>query len=217
MGNLDRFHGKCYLIRSVAETDPDFLLGTQLMNTTLVMVYFYPVLVNGLGYTDPIKAQYMTVPIWVVGFVFGVLSGFAGDHVPRWRPLLIIAGFALLTVMAICVCAVYDFTARYVLLAFMTGGAWAAFSQSMAYLAELFGEALPEVRAFSIGLVSATAQIGNIYGAYLFPPENAPKHLLGFAMVAGTAGLCALIFVFVFWKERAQRTTRQNGGLVITP
>jgi len=186
------------------------LTWKQLMNTTLVMTYFYPVVVKGLGYTNPITAQYMTVPIWVVAFVFALASGFAGDYAPARRPLIIIAGFTLLTVMAIAVCSVYGFTVRYVLLAFMTGGAWVGFSQCTAYLAELFAPDLPEVRAFCFGVVAATAQIGNIYGAYLFPAENAPKHLLGFGMVAGTSGLCVIIFAFVYWKERREKAGRRG-------
>jgi MFS family permease len=181
------------------------------MNTTLVMAYFYPVVVRGLGYTDPIKAQYMTVPIWTVAFVFAMVGGFVADRVPRRRPLLIMSGFGLLTVMAIGVCSVYGFKARYVLLAFMTGGAWVGFSQSSAYLAELFAPDLPEVRALCFGIVAATAQIGNIYGAYLFPAENAPKHLLGFGTVAGTSGLCVFIFLFVYWKERRELGQRTGG------
>jgi MFS family permease len=35
--------------------------GSAFVSATLVMVYFYPVLVRGLGYSDPIKAQFMTV------------------------------------------------------------------------------------------------------------------------------------------------------------
>jgi predicted MFS family arabinose efflux permease len=180
------------------------------MNTTLVMAYFYPVVVRGLGYTNPIKAQYMTVPIWVVAFVFAMVSGFVGDYRPARRPFLIMGGFGLLTVMAIGVCSVYGFTERYVLLAFMTGGAWVGFSQCTAYLAELFAPDHPQVRALCFGIVAATAQIGNIYGAYLFPAENAPKHLLGFGMVAGTSGLCVFIFAFVYWKERREKARRQD-------
>jgi MFS family permease len=180
------------------------------MNTTLVMTYFYPVVVRGLGYTNPVKAQYMTVPIWVVAFVFAMVSGFVGDYHPARRPLLIMAGFVLLTVMAIGVCSLYDFTVRYVLLAFMTGGAWVGFSQSTTYLAELFAPDLPEVRALCFGIIAATAQIGNIYGAYLFPTENAPKHLLGFGMVAATSGLCVFIFAFVYWKERRELAGRRD-------
>ena len=175
------------------------------MSATLVMAYFYPVLVRGLGYLDPIKAQYMTVPIWVVGFVFSLASGLLGDRIPRLRPLIIIGGNGLLTIMAVLTCAVYDFKARYVFLAFMTGGVWGAFSQTLAYIAELFGEALPEVRAFSIGVMAATAQTGNIYGAYLFPAENAPKHLLGFGLVAGTAGACAILFALIHWLDRQRK------------
>jgi len=33
----------------------------QFVSAALAMVYFYPALVRGLGYSNPITAQYMTV------------------------------------------------------------------------------------------------------------------------------------------------------------
>jgi hypothetical protein len=35
--------------------------GLQMYSGTAILTYFYPVLVKGLGYTDPVMAQYMTV------------------------------------------------------------------------------------------------------------------------------------------------------------
>ena len=115
---------------------------------------------------------------------------------------MIAAGLTLLTVTAVVVCNVYDFTARYVLLAFMTGGLWVAYSQVLAYVGELFKDEHPDVRSFAIGVMTVAGQTGFIYGAYLFPSENAPKHLLGFGMVAGTAGASAIIHVLIWAKVR---------------
>jgi hypothetical protein len=141
-------------------------------------------------------------PIWAVAFFFALASGFGADRIPQYRGLVIVAGLTLLTVMAIVVCNVYDFTARYVLLAFMTGGLWVAYSQVLAYVGELFREEHPDIRSFSIGVMTVAAQTGYIYGAYLFPSENAPKHLLGFGVVAGTAGASAIVHLFIWWKVR---------------
>jgi len=174
------------------------------------MVYFYPVLVKGLGYTNTVTAQYMTVPIWVVGFVFTIISGFGTDRIPRYRGLLIAGCLLLLMVMAIITCVVYNFTARYVFLAFMAGGVWGAYALIIAYVAELFQDLLPEVRAVVVGLVGMAANTGYIYGAYLFPKEHAPKYLLGFGVVAATAAISSIILIILWVMVR--RTERLRTG-----
>lgn len=132
-------------------------------------------------------------------------AGWICDRWPHYRAWLIVSGFGLLSVMAIAACAVYEFKARYVLLAFMTGGLWGGFSQSLAYIAEVFQEMPPEVRAVQIGVMTAAANTGNIYGAYLWPAENAPKHLLGFGMVASTSAVAAFLFWVIWFGDTRKR------------
>ncbi|KAK3313973.1 major facilitator superfamily domain-containing protein [Apodospora peruviana] len=187
-------------------------------SATLLMAYFYPVLVKGLGYDDPITAQYMTVPIWVVGFVFAVSSGSISDRMPQYRALIIAACLGLNGLMAAITCGVYDFKARYVLLAFMTGGVWGGFTQAMAFTAELFQHFPPEVRALALGIMSIAANTGNIYGAYIFPKEHAPKYLLGFGMVAATGTLSGGIFALMwYWGRREKRICLARGEEPATP
>ncbi|KAK5659582.1 hypothetical protein OQA88_784 [Cercophora sp. LCS_1] len=141
-------------------------LGSSMRSGSMTLTYFYPLLVKGLGYTDPIKAQCMTAPIWAVAFAFTMVAGFGSDLVPLYRGLIItaICGFV-------------------VLLAFMTAGIWVTYSQILAYIGDIIGDVQPDIRAFSIGTTTMAAQAGYIYGAYFFPTENAPRHILGFGMV----------------------------------
>jgi len=145
------------------------------------------------------------VPIWVVGFVCTILSGIIGDRMPHRRGLLIIGGLALLCILGIITTVVFDFKARYVFIAFMTAGAWVGFAQAMAFIAEVLSDLLPEVRAFTIGMMSCAATTGNIYGAYLFPAENAPKHILGFGMCAGFGGVASILFLVLYVAEVRKR------------
>ncbi|KAK0641807.1 pantothenate transporter liz1 [Cercophora newfieldiana] len=179
--------------------------GSAFISATLIMVYFYPVLVRGLGYTDPVKAQFMTVPIWTVGFVFTMLSGIIGDRYPPKRGLLIVGGLCGLSILSIITCFVFDFKARYVFLAFMAAGAWVGFAQCMAFIAEVLSDSLPEVRAFTIGMMSCAATTGNLYGAYIWPAENAPKHLLGFGMCAALGAVAAGLFTVLYVAEMRKR------------
>jgi hypothetical protein len=183
-------------------------LAAACIGATVAMAYFYPALVKGLGYTNSVTAQYMTVPIWVVGFVFTVIVGFGADRIPQHRTLLIAGCLLLLTVMGVITCVVYGFTARYVFLSFMTGGAWGAFSQAIAFMAEVFQDRPPEMRAIAMGVITMAANTGNIYGAYLFPKEHAPKYLLGFGMVAATGGVSTIIYMLIWSMIRREKRLR---------
>jgi len=165
---------------------------------------FFEDTANSLGYQ---------APIWAVAVIFTIASGFGADRAPQYRGLVIAGGLAFLSVMSIVACVVYDFTARYVLLALMTGGLWVAYSQVLAYVGQLFGTVHPDVRSFAIGIMTVAAQSGFIYGAYLFPTENAPKHLLGFGTVAGTAGASASIHLLIWWAVRYGERRRLAGDL----
>ena len=140
--------------------------------------YFYPTLVKGLGYTAHM-AQYMVVPIYAVAFVAVACTGFFMDKFPRQRGLVIAGWLTLALVCSICVCAVYNFTARYVLLIFMAAGLWASNGLALSYAASTFGSMPQEVRAVALALVNALGNLAQIYGAYLFPADDAPKYIMG--------------------------------------
>lgn len=91
------------------------------------------------------------------------------DRFPHLRGLVIACWLALALVCSICVCAVYNFTARYVFLVFMAAGLWASNGLALSYAASTFGPMQQEVRAVSLALVNALGNLAQIYGAYLFP------------------------------------------------
>jgi MFS family permease len=144
--------------------------------------YFYPTLVNGLGYTSR-KAQYMVVPIYTVAFVAVACTGYFMDKIPQYRGLVIALWLTLSMACSITVCLVYNFTARYVLLAFMAAGLWASNGLALSYASSTFGSMQREVRAVSLALMNALGNLAQIYGAYLFPSTGAPKYLMGFGVI----------------------------------
>jgi len=103
-----------------------------------------------------------------------------------------------MSLMSVVICVVYNLTARYALICLMTGGIFISYGQILAYGGELFYDMHPDVRSFAVGILVIFSQTGYIYGAYLFPAENAPKHLLGFGTVAATAGVCGILHVFIW-------------------
>ncbi|RJE19566.1 Major Facilitator Superfamily [Aspergillus sclerotialis] len=169
-------------------------LGYMVIVGSSTLSYFYPTLVEGLGYKDAM-AQYMVVPIYAVAFVAVALTGYFMDKHPQWRGVVIASWLALSMACSIAVCAVYNFTARYVLLVFMAAGLWASNGLALSYSASTFGTMRQETRGVSLALVNALGNLAQIYGAYLFPEDDAPKYLMGFGVISGMCALGVVVYV----------------------
>lgn len=136
----------------------------------------------------------MTVPIYSVAFFAVLATGYFNDKYPNVRGAVVASWVAVGTVCSIIVCAVYNFTARYVLLVFMASGLLSANALSLAYASSTFAPMPQEVRAVSLAWVNTLGNLSQIYGAYLFPEEDAPKYLMGFGVISGLGALCATIY-----------------------
>ncbi|KAL1955180.1 hypothetical protein VTO42DRAFT_8945 [Malbranchea cinnamomea] len=171
------------------------VVGYMVIVGSSTLTYFYPTLVEGLGYYGHM-AQYMVVPIYAVAFVAVAVSGYLMDRFPFWRGLVIASWLLLATVCSVIVCAVYNFTARYVLLVFMAAGLWASNALALSYSATVLGPMPQETRAVSLALVNGLGNLAQIYGAYLFPSEDAPKYLMGFGVISGMCALGIVVYAF---------------------
>ena len=140
-------------------------------------------------------AQYMVVPIYAVAFVAVAFTGFFMDKFPKQRGLVIACWLTLALICSVCVCTIYNFTARYVLLIFMAAGLWASNGLALSYAASTFGSMPQEVRAVALALVNALGNLAQIYGAYLFPADDAPKYLMGFGVISGMCFFGILVYL----------------------
>ncbi|EGP91745.1 uncharacterized protein MYCGRDRAFT_54413, partial [Zymoseptoria tritici IPO323] len=171
-----------------------FVVGYMVIVGSSTLSYFYPTLVQGLGYNSTM-AQYMTVPIYAVAFFCVGFTGYFSDKHPTQRGAIIAAWLSLSTICAVIVCAVYDFTARYVLLVVMAAGLWSSNALALSYASSTFSYMPRETRAVSLALVNAMGNLAQIYGAYLFPADDKPKYLLGFGVISGMCGLGVATYV----------------------
>ncbi|KAF1993466.1 pantothenate transporter liz1 [Amniculicola lignicola CBS 123094] len=183
------------------------ILGYMVIVGSSTLSYFYPTLVRGLGYTSTVQAQYMTVPIYAVAFVCTAITGIFADKIPQHRGLVIAGWLTFALVTSILVCTVYNFTARYALLVLMAAGLWSSNAIALSFAGATFGSLEPEVRAIALALVNAMGNLAQIYGAYLFPTEDAPKYLMGFGVISGMLGLgvCVYICMHVFLRRSEGR------------
>ncbi|KAE9566518.1 hypothetical protein CGMCC3_g17322 [Colletotrichum fructicola] len=174
-----------------------FIFGYMVIVGSSTLSYFYPTLVHGLGFTSTVQAQYMTVPIYAFAFVCTAITGYFGDKIPDHRGLVIAAWLAFSMITSIIVCVVYNFTARYVLLVLMAAGLWASNAMSLSFASSTFGSMDAEVRAIALALMNALGNLAQIYGAYLFPTDDAPKYLMGFGVISGMLGFGTIVYIIM--------------------
>ncbi|KAK4547362.1 hypothetical protein LTR36_001018 [Oleoguttula mirabilis] len=170
-----------------------FVAGYMVIVGSSTLSYFYPTLVEGLGYSSHM-AQYMVVPIYAVAFVAVGITGYFSDKYPHQRGAIIACWLTLSMICSIVICTVYNFTAQYVLLVFMAAGLWATNGLSLSYAASTFGAMPQETRAVSLALVNALGNLAQIYGAYLFPSTDAPKYLKGFGVISGMCAFGIVVY-----------------------
>lgn len=151
------------------------------------------------------------MPIYAVAFVCNAFTGYFSDKVPRRRGMIISStDFPLtsdahsfwdnqlintvavwLSISLSCSVATTiatNFTARYVLLVVMAAGLWSTNALSLSFASSTFANMSREARAVSLAFVNAMGNLAQIYGAYLFPSEEAPRYIMGFSVVSA---MCA--------------------------
>ena len=164
-----------------------FTLGYMVIVGSSALTYFYPTLVQGLGYKGT-KAQYMTVPIYAAAFVCNAFTGYLCDFFPGKRSLVLSTWLLLALICSVCVCTIYNFTARYVLLLFLASSLWSSNALSLSLASSTLSDSSCETRAVSLAFINAMGNLAQIYGAYLFPSADGPKYIMGFAVISA---MCA--------------------------
>lgn len=130
------------------------------------LTYFYPTLIKGLfDNASNYRVNLLTVPIYGFAFVCTGITSYFSDKIPSWRGLVIACWLAFSLICSIIVCAVYNFTARYVLLVLMAAGLWATNGGTLAYASSAFAGMHPQARGVSLALVNALGNLAQIYGS----------------------------------------------------
>jgi MFS family permease len=136
----------------------------------------------------------VVVPIHSVAFVAVIVTGYFNDKILNFRGAVIAGWLTLAMVCSVIVCAVENFTARYVLLVFMASSLSASNAPSLAYASLTYGPMQQETRADSLAFVNAMANLSQIYGACLFPSHETGKYLKGSGVISGLCAVGAIIY-----------------------
>lgn len=173
--------------------------------------YFIPTIVREMGYSA-VVAQYMTIPIWMVGAVFLVVLSFTADKTGdrRWH----IAGCLCLSFICTIVCiAVSNATVLYAMLCFYIAGLYTALPLILNWASEVI--ALPaEKRAVVVAFVNSVGNLSAVYGSRLWPAADGPQFTTGFATTGAFTGfgtiLAILIPVICTYLPKEGRTTAER-------
>jgi hypothetical protein len=156
--------------------------------------YFIPTIVKAMGYTS-VMAQYMTIPIWMVGAVFLVVLSFTADRFNdrRWH----IAGCFGLSFVSTVVCiTVANPTALYVMLCFYIAGLYTALPLILNWTSEIIS--LPaEKRAVVVALVNSVGNLSAVYGSRLWPNSDGPRFIKGFATTGAFTGFGTVLAILI--------------------
>ncbi|KAJ7469308.1 MFS general substrate transporter [Mycena galericulata] len=153
------------------------------------ITYFVPTLTANLGWHGN-KAQFMTVPVYAVTLVLELLIAYSSDRFKE-RPLHIAAPTCLAGLMYALSIGIKNHTAQYVFLCFGLAGTWSAIPIVLAWTPNVI--TYPnEKRAVSQAFVNMVANLSSIYGAYLWPSNDAPRYVMGLATTSAFCFACAI-------------------------
>ncbi|KAJ7199968.1 MFS general substrate transporter [Mycena pura] len=153
------------------------------------ITYFVPTLTSNLGFTGN-KAQFMTVPVYAVTLVLELLVAYSSDRFNE-RPYHIVAPACLAGLMYALSIGIKNHTAQYVFLCFGLGGTWSALPVVLAWAPNVISYP-SEKRAVSLAFVNMVANLSSIYGAYLWPANDAPGYVMGLATTSAFCFACAI-------------------------
>ena len=188
-----------------------FLALYTLDCTCTTISYFIPTILKSLGYTS-VTAQWMTVPIWTTGGICMLALSYTSDKTQdrRWH---IVGLFTAPIIACLVSLFVSQGAAKYAMMCFLIASIYTAVPLILNWASEVIS--FPsQKRSVSIAFINSFGHLSLIYGSYLWPSVNAPRHVLGFTAVAalcGAAALLAMALPFIFKmlpKEPATRAER---------
>ncbi|KAK5045778.1 hypothetical protein LTR84_008871 [Exophiala bonariae] len=156
------------------------------------LAYFYPYLIQGLGYTA-INAQFMTAPLYVVALAIAIPTSILADKFSTKRSLFVATIMLIGSVFCGLATGIRAYIPRYVFLCFINSAIWTGSPIALSYATSQLGPVDTETRAISLGIVNGLSQLAQVYGSALFPSRDAPDYLVGFGTYTGLFAVGSII------------------------
>ncbi|CAH0054954.1 unnamed protein product [Clonostachys solani] len=170
-----------------------------------------PTIIRDLGYQRQ-TAQLMTVPIYIVASIFGVVIAYFSDRVKLRSPFSI--GCLTLTVVGLTMCLAS--TNRHVLYAalFLAAmGMYAASSGVITWLAvNLSGSCK---RSIGMAIQISVGNLGGAMASNFYRAKDAPRYILGHSLslgfvIAGILSMVSLLVTYNVINRKRERALREG-------
>ncbi|KAK2768157.1 hypothetical protein FQN54_000009 [Arachnomyces sp. PD_36] len=164
----------------VAVMDPRLYIFVLLQHLSLLsqtFQYFFPSIVETLGFDNNIVTLLLTVPVWFATFLTSLFvtwtSGKTGD-----RSIHIIALMMVSCLGNVIATAASQVGARFFAMFLMPMGAVAAYQIILSWVANSFPRPMIK-RSAVIAICNMIGNTSSIYGSYMYPESSGPQYVPG--------------------------------------
>lgn len=158
--------------------------------TSMSISYFIPTILKNLGYTS-VTAQWMTVPIWTVGAITMLVLSYTSDKTQdrRWH---IVGLFCASAIACLVSLFVSNGVAKYIMMCLLIAGIYTALPLILNWVSEWISFPAQK-RSVAIAFVNSFGHLSLIYGSYLWPSSDEPRHSIGFGTLTAMCGAAAIL------------------------
>ncbi|RVX76068.1 hypothetical protein B0A52_00425 [Exophiala mesophila] len=168
--------------------------------------FFIPTILRQLGWTS-IKAQVMSIPVWIFGMTCAFTSSFVADYLNHRFGIVLVGG--LLTSIGYIILLNMHSVAvgvRYFAVFCCLGGGFVVQPTIIAWLSNNVSGSYKS--GISSGMQLGFGNIGGIIASNIYLNSQAPEYPLGFGLGLGMVWfciICATAFFFLIWRENRIR------------
>ncbi|KAJ6188440.1 Major facilitator superfamily domain general substrate transporter, partial [Penicillium mononematosum] len=159
----------------------------------LSLSYFYPTLVEGMGYSST-NAQYMTAPLYLVAPVVALPVCYIADRRPQLRGTILVVNLTVGMVFFALTAAIQHYTVRYVFLCVTNTTVWTGNALALSFATTGLASVNQDVRAIMLAMMNGFGALAQLYGSALFPAKDGPQYVVAFSVFAGTFAAGAILY-----------------------
>ena len=195
------------------------LMYIGVTNTGYSTAYFTPTILFQLGWTA-VRAQVMSIPIYIVAAIFSLLAAFLSDRV-RHRFGFIITGLIIATIGFIVLLAQthsVSVSGRYVAIYLIMTGGYIAQPIILVWLSNNMGGHYK--RNVNSAMQIGFGNIGGIIASNIYITSQKPTYPVGYGVSLGLlwmTGLAACALFWGLWVENGKRARGERNGRLDLP
>jgi predicted MFS family arabinose efflux permease len=177
---------------------------------------FYPSIVEGFDFGFRTITLVCTAPPYLVAAVAAVMVAFSSDRFQE-RGFHIGAPLSVAIIGFIITVSTLNVPARYFASFLFICGSFSINSLVFTWASATLNQT-PEKRACATALINTIAQLGSIWSAYFFRPQDSPRYTMAMLlmMAFSVIALCTALFMKAVLRndnEKLRRTAEEDGTL----